>query len=173
MATEERPRVLGSSVEGMSSTSDQQHGSSGFVFTRQNQSKSSLGSDGQPMIVVDPTTALRTSTYAFDSDNYGEIDNRKTGAHFNPKQMYGHSGSGNEMMVKHEAPVYAVIFGSSSAAKAEIERLHSEGITEINGRKVEDIVLSQDVWNNSYQERIDNLWKDLLEAEKKYTEGGA
>lgn len=170
--TEERPR-LGIKASGTSSSSDQHHGSAGFVFTRQNLSQSLTAGHGEPLFIVDPSTALRTSTYAFAGDNFGDLDSRKTLAYFDPKQMYKHEGGGNEMMVKHEAPIFAALFQDITSRDAAIAKIKAAGIDNINGRKIEDVVLTQSDWNKTYQARIDKLWEELIEAEKKYTEGGA
>jgi hypothetical protein len=172
LPTEERPR-LGINTTGMSSTQDQHHGSSGFVFTRQNMSQTLTAGYGEPLFITDPTTALRTSTYAFNGDKYGDLEARKNYAHYDPKKMYTHDNGSNEMMVKHEAPIFVALFEDNAVRDKELASLKQAGVEHINGRKLEDVLLTQAEWNKTYQARIDKLWEEMIEKEKIFTEGGA
>lgn len=166
LSTEERPRILGANISGMSSQADQKVGSSAFVFTRQNHPMNA--SDSEPFLILNPIIALRTNTYVFSGDKYGNIEYRKEGAPFEPQKMYtiGKGGYTNEMMVKNEAPVIGLVVGTEAKKKSCISELKADGITEINGRSIEDMIYTNDHWQSNKDKLSDSLWEWVIQEEK-------
>ena len=94
LSSDARLRALGTHKTGMSWGDDMSHGASGMVFTRQNQQSSSSMS-----VWISPRVLARAQTYAFPSDHYGEIDDRRTSAFFDFAKASAMSGGGNEALI--------------------------------------------------------------------------
>ena len=169
LPTEERIRVYGKHMGGMSSESDQGSGSSAFVFTRQNLSPTN---NYGVNFYIDPIASLRTTNYAYKSDHYGSLDYKATEATFDPKAMLSINADdnygGNELMIKNEAPIVAAVV-DPSYKQAVIDGL---GVDNINGVSLDQIIYTPSEWQAKYHDRIEAIWQKLLEEEKKYTKGG-
>jgi hypothetical protein len=163
LATEERIRVLGQWITGMSSSSDQAYGSAAYVFTRQNQSK------GQ--VYYHPSVALRTTTYTFAGDNYGNVDNRKSGSYFDLQKMTQHSGQSNEMMIKHGISflddVAVVAFENETERANAIAHFKKLGVTELHGLPLEEVFINNyNAGASAVQKVMKKIWKQAEEAAK-------
>lgn len=135
LSTEARTRILGLWKAGMSSTSDLQYGSGGYVFTRQNATDpSTFSSNG---VLFNPRILLRTHNYAYGSDYYGKTDMRKVHAAWQFDTMTGHVASNNELMVKDALSILddiELVILNSTDERREILKLYAGfGITEIRG----------------------------------------
>ena len=142
MATESRLRTLGMWMDGMSSSSDMGHGSSQFVFIRQNKNVTENSSDyGLQHIYYSPNILKRTHNYAYDSDQFGEMKLKSTQSYFDFDSMASHTGSGNEVMIKHHVSllddIEIVTFEDPKFRTQVIQQLKDAGITEIRGVPVE------------------------------------
>jgi hypothetical protein len=133
-STANRMRQWGAWLGGASKEEDQRTGASDFAFIRQNR--------GMEMeVFYEPHVLARTSTYAFNADLFGSIDQRKNYSHFDFEEMtrYASGGgfTGNEAMVKNGLSllndIVAMKFGSSAERNEAIAYLKSLGITEIRG----------------------------------------
>ena len=140
ISTEERIRVLGQFIEGMSSGSDQGHGSSAFLYFRQN-----LKYPSDNGIVLEPSVVFRMHNYAFAGDLFGEIDSRKDSAPFDVLEASKFSGSTNEIMIKNNVSllddIAFLVVSQASDRAAIIKWLKQRGISEIRGMKVEDRIV--------------------------------
>ncbi len=140
-STEDRTKVLGFWIGGMSSDADQGHGSANFTFLRQNLSGSSY------QYYFNPKVLARTSNYAFAGDNFGEINYRKTGSYFNLDEATKFSSGGNEVLIKHALTVLddleLVGFMDQQSLNDAIAFLHSKGIYSIRGLEVEKRLVLQ------------------------------
>lgn len=140
-STEARLRALGIWKSGKSSDSDQDHGSAGFLFTRQGNE---TGYNNH--VVLSPSVLARTSNYSYNSDEYGKIHLRKTYAHFDLAKAVAKTGSGNETMIKDGASLLdsleAVKVYDESSRQAILAELKSKGITSIRGLPVEDRIIT-------------------------------
>jgi hypothetical protein len=141
-STEARLRTLGLWKEGMSSTSDMSHGSSGFVFIRQNlEVKSSSGSYGIQSVYYSPKILKRTHNYAFPDDQYGEMKNKPQSSYFDFDSLTSHTEGNNELMVKHAVSllddIEIITFTDADSRKRAIKALKDMGIDEIRGVPVE------------------------------------
>jgi hypothetical protein len=138
LSTEARIRALGVFIDGMSSTTDQDSGSSSYVFTRQNLASSSGGAT----VYLSPKVLARTSTYAFESDYYGKYSYKGSESSFAWNKHTKHSGSSNEAMVKDAISlldgIEVVNFPTESARTKAIAILAARGITSIRGVPVSD-----------------------------------
>lgn len=161
LSTEERTRVLGQWVTGMSSSEDQGYGSGGFVFTRQNLS-SSYG-----QVYYHPKVALRTSNYSFNGDNFGDIKKRKSSAYWGLKQALSHSDSGNELMVKHGMSflddIAVVRFPNEEARDKVLNRYKELGITELHGVPIEKVLVTSDY---EAEKSVKLIWAAALKEAK-------
>jgi hypothetical protein len=142
MSTEARLRVLGMWKEGMSSTSDMSHGSSGFVFIRQNRDvTTSTASYNMMSVYFSPKILKRTHNYSYDDDKYGEMNYKSQSAYFDFDALTQHSGGTNEIMVKHSLSllddIEIVTFEDSDMRDRVIKALKDMGIDEIRGVPVE------------------------------------
>jgi hypothetical protein len=136
LSTENRMQLLGRFIGGASSEADQSHGSSNFVFTRLN------GVSPHAQILLSTEVLARTSNYSYGGDNFGEIDNKKSSAHFNMKKQLSHTGSSNETLIKNTVSllddIEMITFANQADRQEAIAYLHSHGVTEIRGLPIED-----------------------------------
>jgi hypothetical protein len=144
LSTESRTKFLGKWYGGMSSSSDQGYGSSDFVYLRQNQA-SSAGAQ----IFVSPRVSKRTSNYAYNSDNFGNMKVKSTAAPFDQKAIAAMSASSNELMIKRMVSlmddIEMIVFQNEANRQEAIKYLKSHGITSIRGMLIEDrLVLQKD-----------------------------
>lgn len=142
LSTEARLRTLGMWKDGMSSSADQSHGSSGFVFIRQNQEVSaSTNSYGLMGVYYNPKILKRTHNYSYAGDNYGNIKSKPEEAYFDFDALSKHSGSGNEIMIKHAVStlddIEIVTFTDEVLRNKVIKMLKDMGVDEIRGVPVE------------------------------------
>lgn len=139
---EGRLRALGTYKPGMSWASDQQKGSGGTVFLRQNMQ----GSHSSYQVWVSPRVMARMQTYAFYSDQYGESALKRTYAHWDFDTATSHSDGSNEAMIADAVSflddVEVLRAYSAQQRQKIISDLHAAGITEIRGLKVEDRIVS-------------------------------
>lgn len=158
LSTEERSRVLGGWYPGSSSSSDQGHGSSNFLFARQNLT-------GHVNVNVSLEAALRTSVYSFSGDNYGEIENRKTSSYFDFDKQTQYADYGNEMMYKQALSVLDDIemmsFSDEVQRNLAIQHLKDNGITEIRGVPVEERLILSSGYASQLQKLLAKKRKEL------------
>jgi hypothetical protein len=140
-SSDARLRALGTHKTGMSWGSDMEKGSSGTVFTRQNQQSQTSMS-----VWISPRVLARVQTYTFESDHFGETDARRTSAYFDFAQASAHTMSSNEAMVMDAISLLDDIevlkAYSESQRKQIIADLKGAGITEIRGLPVEDRIVT-------------------------------
>lgn len=160
LTTEERPRVLGKFISGMSSSSDQAAGSANYVFTRQN-----LGYSGS--ILMDPALALRTNSYSFNGDNYGKINLRKTQSYMDFNKHTAPSSGSNELMLKYGVSFLDNLFlmtVNSDQEKADIIEYYTDrGITEIRGVPLSQVFVTTSERQSAaaaVKERMESGWYD-------------
>jgi len=142
VATEEKFRI-GVPIGGMSPVEDQRTGGASYVFTRiagpRSKRKFSL--------VFDKRLLLDPDTISYDSDYFGKVE---------PSFLANHrkrdiadwvttAGKGsNETLVRNHLPLLEYVerinAGSPAARRKILQSFKKRGITEIRGRKVEDIV---------------------------------
>jgi hypothetical protein len=133
---------LGMWKDGMSSSSDQGHGSSQFVFIRQNlEVKSSTSEYDLMSIFYNPKILKRTHNYSYSGDQFGEMSMKSSSAYFDFDEMTKHQGGSNEIMVKHAVSllddIEIVTFTDASLRQKMIDSLKAMGLDEIRGVPVE------------------------------------
>lgn len=162
LSTEERIRVLGQWISGMSSSEDQTEGSGGWVFSRQNL-PSSAGH-----VFYHPRVALRTSNYSWNHDYFGKSYYRKDNATFDPASSFKHTAGGNELMIKHGLSflddVAAVILPSPAAREKVLKRYKELGITELHGIPIEEIFVLN---STDAQKTVGKVWEAALKEAKQ------
>lgn len=147
-SNEEKIRYLGKfgdNTHSNSPTQDRGHGSSQFGFLRQGQYLHDFG------VYVEPWVLARTSNYAFDSDEYGNVETRNKKSPFDFKGSIGMGGynSSNELMFKYGLSVWddiAIIYADSMSDKnALVAKFKAVGLTFVRGIAIEErIVTSKD-----------------------------
>jgi hypothetical protein len=141
-SSDARLRALGTYKTGMSWGSDMSHGASGSVFTRQNMQSSHSSMSAW----ISPRVLARAQTYAFPSDMFGEVDNRRTSAFFDFAKASAHSGGGNEALIQDAISLLDDIevlkAYSESQRQQIIADLKGAGITMIRGLPVEDRIVT-------------------------------
>lgn len=161
LSTEERLRVLGQWVTGMSSSEDQTKGSAHYVFSRQGQT-AHVGE-----IYYHPKVALRTTNYAFSEDKYGNINSRKTSAYFGHTTALSYDYGGNEMMIKDALSflddVAVVKFSSSDLREKALKKYKALGITTIHGLPIAEVFVLQSA---DVSKTIKKIWDIALQEAK-------
>lgn len=159
LGAEERLRQSDTFNAGWSASSDQTYGSSHNIYTR----LQSVGSTSGYNAFYNPSMMLRTRAYSFDSDNYGNLANRKAGSPSSPiDAMKKFSGTGgNETMLPHMATLLdgIEVYGFDYADKRNemIQYLKALGIEEIRGLPVEDrLVMKSNV--KAAIEKVKKQW---------------
>jgi hypothetical protein len=138
LSTDERPRVLGKWITGMSSSQDQSYGSANFVFTRQNH-------QGAQYMMLDPMAGAATTTYAYTDDNYGNIKSRKGYAPFDFSEQTAFTGGSNEMMIKYGISFvdHLLLLVMDEPERSQvIEYYKNKGVYKIRGVDVEDVFVT-------------------------------
>ncbi len=139
LSTEERLRMLGKWITGKSSGADQGHGSANYVFTRIKPASTHNGFH----YVYHPRTLMRTRTYSFNGDNFGELNNRKTSSPSNPVDAWTEfTGGGNETMIPHGTGLFGdlemIVFDDAKLLNEAIQFLKNLGFEKIRGVPIED-----------------------------------
>jgi hypothetical protein len=155
LSTEDRLRTIGFK-SGSSSTEDQSTGGANYVFTRvANGAAYETGSYfGQHVLYYSPEVLTQTSTFAFNSDKYGAIDEQhgvtsseglhgaNPGTPTDPKNILDHSDHGNELMVKDNLSIFdyleLMVFDSANARNESIQKMKALGVEMLRGLPIED-----------------------------------
>lgn len=139
-SSEGRLRALGVYKPGMSWGADIEHGSSGTVFLRQNLGSSSFNA------WISPRVLARLKTYTFPSDEFGEIDSRRSQSYWDFDEATKHTGGSNEAMIPDAVTllddVELIKAYSEAQRKQIIKDLKDAGVTEIRGLPVEDRIIT-------------------------------
>lgn len=160
LSTNERLRRDGS-VTGRASKMDILTGGAESVFTSTVSEKSLMTGDydtqirtvGTTTIVIKPEILDRLDWYAYPDGKQGgstklaDLEKRVSAdemfARLEVEGYYGFGGNGSEQMFKTGIPVEAfaaIATNSPEHRESILAQLRSEGITEINGRPIEDFV---------------------------------
>ena len=151
MSTNQRT-MAGMAITGASPTDDMRGGGSDSVFTRIGVKKSgaryrSCFGGMRYRIIIDPAEMARTDWYAYECDNYGttsegDMAARPSAVQF-IKNMTTRYREGNEIMFRHGIPKESFIginCDSDDMRDRLLQELRDAGITEINGKSIEDFV---------------------------------
>ena len=140
-STEARIRALAIWKTGMSSASDQTHGSSNYIFLRLNREERPSAT-----LLFSPRVLARTSTYGFNNDTYGRLDRRHAEAYFAFAKATSHTGESNECMVKHALSllddVEIMVVADDDDKTQIVTDLAALGITHIRGVAVQHRILT-------------------------------
>lgn len=139
LSTEERNRVLGKWVGGMSSSSDQGYGSADYIFVRQSSYKKIANSSG---VYFHPRVLTRTTTYSYIDDKFGNLEYRQGHAPFDLEEVSNlKKGSSNETMVKNSLSMFfdvaMMLFESEVSRQQALAYFREHNIEEINGIPLE------------------------------------
>lgn len=132
--TDERTRVLGQWITGMSSNADQNVGSASFIFFHPSASGD---------IFAEPEIWLRTHNYIYSGDHFGKLQDRKAYAPFGIDDML--KKTSGEIMLKNGVSLLddIVAIRVDAATRTKIlNYLHAKGITQIRGVQIEDRFLT-------------------------------
>lgn len=171
LSTEERARYYGQTAKsGMSSTEDQNYGSGAQVYTRQNMGYQSMD------IWYDPRIALRTSSYAFGGDTFGDITKKSNNSPWDIAQSGQFNNSGNELMVKNAVAVADGVvmmrFNSAADRNKAIALYKKLGINSILGVPIEDAFTVGYPSDSQKKEAFSKMWA-FLEAQQQSQEQAA
>jgi hypothetical protein len=167
-ANEEKIRYLGkfgdSNGGSNSPVQDRGHGSGQFGFLRQGQFVNGSG------VYVEPWVLARTSNYAFNSDEYGNVSTRNMKSPFDIQGSIkmGGGDSSNELMFKYGLSVWddiAIIHVDSMSVKnALVAKFKAAGLSFVRGIAIEErIVTSKDeakkvmakIWAQAEKDQVD------------------
>jgi len=139
LGAEERLRQNGYWVNGMSATTDQTNDSASNVYTRIH----SISEHNSFNAFFDPAALLRTRTYSYSYDRYGDVQWKSSDAPSNPKYaLEKFTGSANETMLPHSAALLDIVevyaFKDSAKRNHAIQALKKRGIEMIRGLPIEE-----------------------------------
>lgn len=135
---------------GMSSITDMDTGGADSVFTRI-ANEAQRGIMGGSIVVFKPEVFDRTDWYSYDCDTFGSTDDELFAKRLSPDAILAKTTnpndyypSGNEQMFRTgiDSRFIESIEVSSWARNEIIANLHSMGLEEINGKPIEEIVIS-------------------------------
>lgn len=166
LSSEERYRILSQGFQqGWSSSEDVGHGSSAVVYIRQGQH---LGwsSGYSESVYYHPRILNRVNNYAFDGDNYGDM-NAKKNTPFDLAKLTQQTSGGNELLVKYSTSVMDDVlfiqFANESDRKQAVEFYKKLGITNLHGFPIEDLFVTS--FGPKQSKIKDEIWKGLLAEE--------
>lgn len=133
---------------GMSTSTDFATGGADGVFMRLQSKPSITGSGGGSGFRVEIDTAKvmgRMDWWAFNHDNYGRAGYDEYSSRWAVGAMKkGSETGGNEVMAPDGVPPSAIrrmVCGSASYRDQVLAELRASGVTKINGKKIEDVVV--------------------------------
>jgi len=130
--------AFGDYTNSNSPTQDRAQGSGQFGFLRQRQYLHGSG------VYVEPWVLARTSNYAFNSDEYGNVQTRNKKSPFDIKGSIemGHGDTSNELMFKYGLSVWddiAIIHVDSMSEKnALVAKFKAAGLVFVRGIAIEE-----------------------------------
>lgn len=138
-------------AQGASSSSDIGTGGADSVFTRivfDNQvgKESRYGGFGDYVFVFDTKALERTDWYAYDGDRFGTTEdytfNNRYGTEEHFKNSRNHYRRSNELLFRKTLPLDTLkeVRVPSYDRQALIDKLHSVGISSINGIRLENLI---------------------------------
>ena len=134
-------------TEGMSSREDLRTGGADGVFLRMTRKRKMLDdSDGEFRLLIDPAEAGRTDWWAFNEDNFGRAGPEHAGGRWKLGEMlkpHGHVSDNNEVIFQKgvkPGSIMGVVAMSSTKRDKLLNALRAKGVTEINGKKIEDFI---------------------------------
>ena len=159
MGAEERLRQNGQWINGWSASDDQMKGSSHNIYTRIQPDHAASEYSG----FYDPRAMLRTRTYSFNGDLYGDHGQRASSAPANPLDALKEQvGGTNETSLPHLATVLDTIelyaFDHADKRDEAIQYLKAKGILMIRGLPVEDRFVMRDNIQKAI-EKVKATWK--------------
>ena len=140
---------------GMSSATDIDTGGADNVFTRILDKKRRNGEYGT-LIVFRPELFDRTDWYAYDHDKYGTTEETSFKNRFSPEKLFArlHDAiSNNENYPHGNEQMFRTGIGPEYIESIEVdprlydklvEQLKSHGLTEVNGKPIEDIIVARE-----------------------------
>ncbi len=141
-------------VNGMSTGTDFGTGGADGVFTRvvvRGQRHLGVGSRGV-RVLIDPDQLGRSDWYFFNRDNFGRAGpNQFSDRRLVPemRETFRRLSTSNEMIFQHGIPVEAlrgVVIPDAAARGRVLRQLRDAGITKVNGRPIEEFVMSREVF---------------------------
>lgn len=138
-------------ASGASSFADMGTGGADSVFTRivfDNQvgNERRYGSFGDYVFVFDAKTLERTDWYAYDGDRFGTTEDYAFNIRYGTAEHFQRSRNNykrsNELLFRKTLPLDTLteVRVPSSDRQALIDKLHSVGISQINGIRLEDLI---------------------------------
>lgn len=141
-------------VNGMSTGTDFGTGGADGVFTRvvvKGQRHLGLGRHGT-RVLIDPDQLGRSDWYFFNFDNFGRAGPNQFGDRKLVPEIRGALRSlstSNEMIFQHGIPVDAlrgVVIPDAATRTRVIRQLRGAGITRVNGKPIEEFVMSKEAY---------------------------
>ncbi|WP_043463438.1 hypothetical protein [Kitasatospora sp. MBT66] len=152
LASTERRAVMGiGGGLGMSEGADKKTGGANYAFVRV-ANTSSAGKAGGRLIWDNPRTLIqRADYYAYDGDHFGALNphggHSTHGQTRDPYKIANFTSGSNEVMLRNGADLYSeqaptrAIASSAAERNAVLALFASRGITHLNGKPVEDVVI--------------------------------
>ncbi|MCL2002082.1 hypothetical protein FWG76_01610, partial [Candidatus Saccharibacteria bacterium] len=129
---------------GMSTSTDFGTGGADSVFVR-TRKKGEFKPTEKATIAFKPEIYERTDWYAYGNDEYGRTDALTFGKRLSPEELFGSTylSSTNEQMFRMGIgpnAIDAVYMPTETDRAALVQELQQRGITEIGGKKIEDVI---------------------------------
>lgn len=142
---------MGIITQGASSSADIRTGGADSVFTRivykhNIGTEERYGSFGDYVFVFEPETLTRTDWYAYEYDEFGTTELSTFSRRYGTEELFRRTSASysrsNEILFRKALPLKTLreIRVPASEVQDMIDKLHSMGITQINGIRVEKLV---------------------------------
>ena len=176
---------------GMSSTVDMDTGGADSVFTRIANESQRNSMDGV-IVVFKPEVFDRTDWYSYNSDTYGSTDNISFSGRLSPDAIFSKISNPDEYLSSTNEQMFRTGIGAdyiesisvdSYAYDGVISELRSMGLEEIDGKPIEEIIVSRESHSSSgfetpeeYAEKQKQIMAEkqanlqaMMSGEKPYT----
>lgn len=151
MSTTER-YARGMLLDGMSSITDMDTGGADSVFTRiTNEAERNRW--GGVLIVFKPEIFDRTDWYSYPNDTFGSTDDARFTTRLSPDELFTKTTNPNEAYPTGNEQMFRTGIGVEYIESIQVDpysrdkiiaELHAMGLEEVNGRPIEEIIVSRE-----------------------------
>ena len=136
---------------GLSSMRDMDSGGADNVFTRI-MSKEKRAELGGIVLILKPEIFDRTDWYSYSSDTYGSTDRSEFKKRMSPDEVFDFVANSGDY-IRNNEQMFRMGIGAEYIEGVEvdaqfreemIEKLHARGLYELNGKKIEEVIMARE-----------------------------
>lgn len=136
---------------GLSSMRDMDSGGADNVFTRI-MSKEKRSELGGIVLILKPEIFDRTDWYSYSSDTYGSTDQSEFKKRMSPDEVFDFVANSGDY-IRNNEQMFRMGIGAEYIEGVEvdgqfreemIEKLHARGLHELNGKKIEEVIVARE-----------------------------